>query len=294
MQLEFLKYLQEISNPFLDTFFTLITNLGSETFYILAITYIYWCFNKNLGIRLLFITMSSLYINEILKELFHTQRPIHVEGINTVLKKPLSRYSFPSGNAQVAAAFWTYLMKKVKDKKVYIIGCTIVILVAFSRVYLRVHWPIDVIGGILIAIGIVVLMDYIINKVDKYNMADIMKIAVCILISMILLLLKFDETTAKIVGLTVAALIGYFIENRHINFKEKADLKYQIAKYIIGVLVFLALKIIIKKALPSGVVFSYVRYFVLGLWITLLAPALFVKTGLSSKSNNMEKSILKA
>lgn len=291
MQLEFLKYLQDISNPFWDTFFTLITNLGSETFYILAVTYIYWCLDKKLGIRLLFITMSSLYINEILKELFHTQRPIHVEGINPVLKKPVSEYSFPSGNAQVAAAFWTYLMKKTKDKKVYIIGWIIIILVAFSRVYLRVHWPIDVIGGILIAIGIVVLMDYIINKVDKHNMAYIMEIAVCILVSIILLLLKFDGTIAKIVGLTTAALIGYFIENRHIRFKEKADFKHQTAKYIIGVLVFLVLKIIIKKALPAGVVFGYVRYFILGLWITLLAPALFVKTGLSNK---MEKSVLKA
>ena len=84
MQLEFLKYLQEISNPFLDTFFILITNLGSETFFVLAITYTYWCIDKKIGIRLLFIMMTSVYVNNSLKELFHTQRPIYVEGNTTV------------------------------------------------------------------------------------------------------------------------------------------------------------------------------------------------------------------
>lgn len=288
MQLVFLKFLQGISNPVLDTLFLLITNLGSETFYVLAITFIYWCLDKKLGIRLLFITMSSFYTNDLLKELFHTQRPIYVEGINAVLKKPVSGYSFPSGNAQGAATFWIYLMNKMKNKTLYFVGWSIVILVAFSRVYLRVHWPIDVIGGILIAIGIIALLEYAIKRVDKYTIAYSMKIMVWILISIILLFIKFDETTAKIVGLTAAALIGYFIENRKIDFNEKAGFKQQVFKYILGVAVFLALKIIIKKVLPGGVTFSYVRYFVLGLWITLLAPTMFVKIGLSSRTKNKE------
>lgn len=289
MQLEFLKFLQEISIPILDTFFILITNFGSEIFYILAITYIYWCFDKKLGIRLLFVTMSSTYINITLKEQFHTQRPMFVEGINPVYEQSAPGYSFPSGHTQITATFWIYLMRKLRNNILYVIGSTILLLVAFSRLYLRLHWPIDVIGGILIAVGVVVLLDYFIRKVDKFKIAYSMKIMMCILISIVILLFKFDEATAKIVGVTVAALIGYFTENRYVNFTEKSSFKYQVIKYIIGVLVLLALQISIKMLLPANAIFNYIRYFILGLWVTLLAPALFVKIGLSTKSDNKEK-----
>ena len=277
MQLEFLKYLQEMSNPVLDTFFILVTNLGSEAFFILAITYIYWCVDKKMGIKLLFITMTSVYINNMLKELFHTQRPIYSEGINAVYKKSAPGYSFPSGHTQTIATFWIYLMKKIKNNRLYKIGWSIVTLVAFSRLYLRVHWPIDVIGGIFIAGGIVILLDYIIEKMVKYELTYNMKIIMCVFISSILLLLNFNETAVKMIGLTIAALIGYFIENKYIHFYEKSSFKYQIVKCVIGVFIFVALQIITKRAFPSGIIFNYIRYFILGLWVTLIAPVLFKK-----------------
>lgn len=283
MQLEFLKYLQKISNTFLDTFFIAITNLGSEIFFVLAITYIYWCIDKKIGIRLIFIMMASFYVNNGLKELFHIKRPIYAEGINAVYKKSAPGYSFPSGHAQGIGTFWIYLMKKIKNNSLYIIGWSIVILVSFSRLYLRVHWPTDVIGGIFIALSIVILLDYTIEKIVKYEIACSVKIFICIVISMILLMFNFNETAVKVVGLSTAALIGYFIENKYIHFYEKSIFRYQIVKFIIGVFIFLALKIITKKAFSSGIMFDYMRYFILGLWVTLIAPALFKKFIPSSK-----------
>ncbi|MBF8984332.1 phosphatase PAP2 family protein [Lutibacter sp. B2] len=277
MQLEFLKYLQEMSNPFLDTFFILITNLGSEVFFILAITYIYWCVDKNMGIRLFFIIMTSVYINNILKELFHIQRPIYAEGINAVYKKSAPGYSFPSGHSQTIATFWIYLMKKMKNKRLYIIGWSSVIFVAFSRLYLRVHWPLDVIAGIVIAGSIVIVLDYTIEKMVKYEITYSMNIIICAFISMILLLSNFNEIAVKILGLTTAALIGYFVENKYIHFQEKSSLKYQIVKCVSGVFIFIALQILMKKAFPSGIIANYMRYFIVGVWVTLIAPALFKK-----------------
>lgn len=291
MQLEFLKFLQEISSPILDTVFIFITNFGSEIFYVLAITYIYWCLDKKFGIRLLFVTMASTYINSFLKELFQTLRPMFVEGIKPLYVESAPGYSFPSGHTQITSTFWFYLMRKLKNNMLYVIGLSIVVLVGFSRLYLRLHWPIDVIGGMVIAIIIVVLFDFITKKLDKFRITYSMAIILCISISTIILLLKLDETTAKIIGVTTAALIGYFAEKRYINFIEKGNFKHQIIKYAIGVLGLLVLQIGLKQLLPANAIFNYIRYFGLGIWVTLIAPILFIKMGISNKHDNKEKII---
>ncbi|MTI49210.1 phosphatase PAP2 family protein [Sporosalibacterium faouarense] len=285
MQMDFLMYLQKISNPVLDNIFIFLTNLGSETFYILVITFIYWCVNKHLGIRLFVVTMATALSNSFLKDLFHTQRPIFEENIKSIYVESAPGYSFPSGHTQISTSFWCYLMTKIKEKTIYVIGSIIIILVAFSRLYLRVHWPIDVIGGLFFGIIIALLSHHIINKISSFKFNYTFAVILSIIIPSFLLLIYPTETNVKMLALTTGGFIGYFSDKKLLNFSVSNSLFKQIIKYSIGIIVLLGIKTVLKSILPSSVIFQYIRYLIMGIWITFLSPLLFIKLKIANSHN---------
>lgn len=150
--LEMLKYIQSFSNPFLDSFFETVTVLGEDLFIIIVIAAFYWCFNKNLGYKLAFVYLTGGAVNTIIKEIVRYPRPIGYEGIKSRRVKTAGGYSFPSGHTQKATSLFSALMIEFKKKWLYLTGVSVILLVGFSRMYLGVHWPTDVIGGLIIGL----------------------------------------------------------------------------------------------------------------------------------------------
>lgn len=288
MQLDFLLFLQKISNPILNKIFISITNLGSETFYVLSITLVYWCINKKLGIKLFIVSSVSGQVNLILKNTFKTSRPINVKGIKPLFTESAPGYSFPSGHTQNATTFWYYLIKKVNERKFTVLGLLLISLIGFSRLYLRVHWPIDVIGGIIIGILLVYIIDFFIENLSRMKLNFLTLILLAIIIPNTFILIFKEEKIIKLIALITSTLIGFTIENRFIRFSEKNSLIYQIIKYICGISILYFIKVYFKLILPSGNLSDYIRYFCLGLWITLIYPIvikLFFNSYNSNKSN---------
>lgn len=105
--------------------------------------------NKTAAMQVLFIALSSLGLVTLLKNIFHRARPEFplVEGV--------TNYSFPSGHAMMSLAFWGLLLYFIyqKSKQVYsklFITVTIIVLliaIGWSRIYLRLHYPTDVLAG---------------------------------------------------------------------------------------------------------------------------------------------------
>ena len=281
MQSDFLFYLQRIGNPFLDKFFINVTNLGSETFYILVITYIYWCVNKKLGIRMFLITMISAYTNVILKELFHTQRPIFYEGINSIYKESAPGYSFPSGHTQSSTTFWFYLMYKIRNKSMYLLGIIVIVLVGFSRLYLRVHWPIDVLGGIIFGIIIALISHYIIEKVAKVKFNYTLTIILAIIIPSFTLLFFLSHESITMMALLTGGLSGYVTEEKLIKLNPNSTRIQKIIKYVLGLGILLIIKSGLKELFPNSLLFDYIRYLIIGIWITFFAPLIFNKLKLT-------------
>lgn len=135
---------------------TKITYLGSVYFLLPVggLIFILMVKKKNLeGIRLLVLsTIGSYGLNSMLKKIFIRARPLKYFLIEQ------EGYSFPSGHAMVSMSFYTtmtYLL--VKDmsnqnakKILWIINSIIVTSIGFSRIYLGVHWPTDVLVGYLL------------------------------------------------------------------------------------------------------------------------------------------------
>ncbi len=149
----FLMFLQEyIRNPWLDTFFTTITKLGNAGWFWIALGVLLLISRKHRkeGMAvLLSLLIGFMITNVLLKNLIARPRPYTIiEGLNILISEP-SDYSFPSGHtcSSVAAAL---ALLQMSDRKTGIAACILAFLIAFSRLYVGVHFPSDVIVGAII------------------------------------------------------------------------------------------------------------------------------------------------
>ena len=147
--------------------------LGSTQFYIVIslIVIIYFVKKKNyIGIvPLIFSNLGTYGANELLKHYYLRTRPLKYFLIEQ------GGYSFPSGHAMVSFTFYstlTYLLlwnkpKGTKKTIAWIGNFVLVGLIGFSRIYLGVHWPTDIIGGYMAGIIIFLMISFGMETVYK-------------------------------------------------------------------------------------------------------------------------------
>jgi len=270
-----IKFLQSFSNPVLDEIFILITIMGEETFLILFIALIFWCINKKAGYKLGFTILSGNILNNILKITFHTKRPIGTKGIRSIRLSTATGFSFPSGHTQGTAELWTVTARGLKNSLIYILAMILLLLVAISRLYLGVHWPIDVFFGAVLgiawAIACCVLFDLSVKKNNK------LLLLIIIIPSALSSFFYNGTNNVKAVAALIGFFIGYNIEDKYINFNVKTTLPKQFIKYALGVGILLFIKQLLKILLPSNVIFDFIRYVLIGLWITCGSTYMFQK-----------------
>lgn len=154
MDLQYLLWLQGLRESLsgaLDGFFLLVSQLGKAELPMAVTLIVYWCFSRELGQRLLFCLNGSDLFNNVLKlSCAFTARGCREAAIHPV-EKALSTatgYSFPSGHSSKAGAFFGSLGIAGKKRRWVPWVCGVVILlVMFSRNYLGVHTPQDVLTG---------------------------------------------------------------------------------------------------------------------------------------------------
>ena len=169
------KSVESIRSDFLTVVLIGITELGGVVglFFILLVTVIVLC-KKNRVKEATAITLNliiSTFTYVILKNIFQRERPV----TGNILIDEVG-FSFPSGHTTNNVAFYFFAIYlvciNVKNKKVRNISCVILaiipILIAFSRIYLRVHYPTDVIAGFCLGIVLVVLFTtFIWPRIEK-------------------------------------------------------------------------------------------------------------------------------
>lgn len=144
---------RRIKNRYLDKAMPMITSLGNLGIIWIIIAGVLMINEERrlIGeVVLLTLIISTLVGEGIIKHIVRRARPCsHKDSINLLISKPLS-YSFPSGHTLSSFAVAEVLSSYFEQFR--IIFLTIAFLIALSRVYLYVHYPTDVIAGIIIGI----------------------------------------------------------------------------------------------------------------------------------------------
>ena len=171
-----LNAIQSIRNPFLDTIMPLITFLGSGGIVWAVTALIMLCFKKSrkTGIVIIVSLLLGLFLSTmVLKNVIARERPYNTEGAlltveNLLIGAPSGRFSFPSGHAISSFSAATVIL--LYSKKLGIPAIILAALICFTRLYLYVHFPSDVICGALFGILLAFLSNFLVNKIwEKIN-----------------------------------------------------------------------------------------------------------------------------
>ena len=159
MEFQILDFIQEhLRCGFLDAILPWITHLGSGYVSIFAaIALIVFKKTRKIGIEsFISLLLMHIILNLILKSLVARDRPCWINDTVDMLVKIPKDYSFPSGHSAAAAIMATIVT--ANNKKAGIPVIILALIVMFSRLYLYVHFPTDVLAGALIGLVIALIV----------------------------------------------------------------------------------------------------------------------------------------
>ncbi len=153
MEFKFLYFLQSLHGPVMDNIMIFFTHLGSGgvIWIIIAAILIFNRRTRKCGLCVILSLVLCLVIgNMLLKNIVCRPRPCWIdESIKMLIPVPKD-YSFPSGHTFSSFASATAILKN--NRKYGIAAFVLAAIISFSRMYLFVHFPTDIIAGIIMGV----------------------------------------------------------------------------------------------------------------------------------------------
>jgi len=277
--LDLIAALQQI-HPALHLFFGVFTFLGQPQFYLLMLPALLWCVDVRMGARVgIFLLMSS-QLNTVLKELFQQPRPGDFDP--SLQLAWFEGYGLPSGHAQLVVVFWGAIAAWARRRWLWILVAGLMFLVGFSRLFLGVHFPQDILAGW--AIGGLSLALYLVAQPNFERHLAEMDLRWQILLGAGVPLALFLTSPGKSVALAMGALsgasVGLALERRYVRFNAAGPIWQRALRLFVGVVPMLPLYTVLDAiSIPEGswpyLASRYVFLAAVGLWSTLGAPELF-------------------
>jgi membrane-associated phospholipid phosphatase len=289
--------------------------LGTEEFLILLLPILYWCVDSSLGIRVTIILMLSTSINGAFKLAFHGPRPYwYSPGVHGLAAE--TSFGVPSNHAQSAAVVWGLLAAYLKKGWVWLLAILLILLIGFSRLYLGVHFPHDVLLGWLIG-GLIVWLalrfwDPVSAWVKKQSAgwqvlaAFLVSLAIFLLPLIPVVWLKATnwqppqawamyatqaislENVATSAGIVFGLLVGLVWLAHQGWFQTKGLWWKLVLRYLLGLAGILVIRYGLKFIFPEGETvlayfLRYLRYTLIGFWVAGGAPWVFIRLKLADK-----------
>lgn len=221
----------------MDTFMLRATIFGEQIITWLVLAFIYWCVDKHAGQMMALNVSVACTWNQFIKWKCRIDRPWIRDDRIIPVQQALAGaggYSFPSGHTQRAAAVWGALGHSLWEKKeraVSIVCWVILAVIAFSRNYLGVHTPQDVLAALALGIVIIFVSGRALRWVDEGDNRDIIVAGVLCLLCFLPMLKARCLSNA---GAGMGLLIGWVIERRFIGFETKDGWPERCVRFAVG------------------------------------------------------------
>ncbi len=292
--MDFLYLLEQIRVPWLDTIMLTITRLGEETVFLVVALIMFWCVEKRHGYYLMAVGFVGTLANQFMKLLYRIPRPWVIDENFTILeqaREAASGYSFPSGHTQSAVGTFGVIATITKRSWVRVLAVAAAILVPFSRMYIGVHTPLDVVVAALIAVALIIIIHPIIYQKDGKYIPVLFGVMIAMAVAFLCYVELYPfpddidphnlasgiKNAYTLLGALLGLLVVYIADEKWIRFPTKAVLWAQLCKIIGGLGIVLLVKSGLKtpiNALFGESVGTSVRYFL----IVVVAGALWPLT----------------
>ncbi|MFN7038413.1 MAG: phosphatase PAP2 family protein [Alphaproteobacteria bacterium] len=251
-----------------DTFFKSLSLLGEELFFIIALPIIWQIRDQKFAYKFSITLLLSALFNFFIKEALQLPRPFILDSTIDVYKH-VESYSFPSGHAQLAPIFWGIIAYKLNNKFFNYFATILVCLISFSRIYLAVHFPTDVIAGLLI--GLMILIIYI-KYIDQIAIIKNKKFLCSSIFLSIIFLIFAVHTHSHLFCITLAAvsgiMIGFSTDFKAVSINGFTNFLSIIASVFVTLFIYYGF-----KYLPFyheyHFAYSYIKFFFIGIWISM-------------------------
>ncbi|MFS8641215.1 MAG: phosphatase PAP2 family protein, partial [Symbiobacteriaceae bacterium] len=271
-------WFQQWATPWLDAVAHSFTSLGTEYFYMALLPAIYWCVDRRRGHELAFLLLASMWLNGFLKDLLNLPRPSPSEGVRVLARE--SSPGFPSGHAQGAMTVFGYLFAEYPAIWFRGLAVALVVLIAFSRPYLGVHYLGDTLGGLAIGLALVVLFRWGYRRCLGASWPRGVKLALALVLPLGLLPLYSESVAYQTLGFLMGFLASDLYAFAAVPYRERVPWTGQILKLVLGFTGFVALYALHAALIPNGIL-ELPGYAVLAVWVTTGAPYLFRLLGLA-------------
>lgn len=277
----------------------IVTWFGSAWFWFTLLPLVFWCAGEKKGIEIGVTVMVSAWLNITLKFLFGQPRPFW-DGYDPGLAFiPENLNGFPSGHAQTALVIWIIAASWTKKNWAFAVAAFVVLLIGFSRVYLGVHFPTDILGGWII--GAITLAAYFLWKdsIEELLARGGFRAQLIVSAAAAFIMILYNPASAQAAPGGVEALLlpggivlgmgaGYALTVRYTGFHSgfsghegAAAFLSALGRIVTGAAGTALLFIVLEKTRGMlGPGFNrlgiFIRFAVFALWIYAGAPRLFV------------------
>jgi len=321
---QFITWLQKLGS-WLTPVMKLFTDIGSEQFYLVIAPAILWCIDTTFGLRMIIFLLFNGMFNTALKVAFHGPRPYWYTRDVRALGSAENSFGVPSGHAQNSVVVWGALAEQIKHRWAWIIATLLMLLIGVSRIYLALHFPHDVLQGWVFGIIMLWLFVHLEKPILNWykKMKTTIQLILAFLTSLALILIvliaqltlrgwslpidwvnnahlafpaepvinplsyhNFLFSTGAFFGLAAGWIwilkLGGFST---MDAWWKLVLRYLVGILGLGILYLAPNAILTESETVISYIAQYIRYALIGFWISGLAPWIFLKLKLASKTS---------
>ena len=292
-----LYLLEKMRFPAMDKLMLLVTQLGEETAFLVAAMIVFWCVDKKKGYYVMAVGFFGTLLNQFLKLVFRIPRPWVADPNFTVVEgavEAAAGFSFPSGHSTSSVGTFGAIGYASGNSAVKWICYGVCVLVPFSRLYLGVHTPADVLAGAALSVVMIKVLSPMVWRQSESRTRNLLAILLTLSFGLLLFtkFFPFDigeselhnltsgsKNAYTMLGAVAGLMVVYPLERKFVNFETKAVWWAQLLKIVLGFAAVLAVKEGLKT--PLDVLFAghmaarSVRYFLVVMMAGLIWPMSF-------------------